>query len=124
MQGSDDILAKTEELRTLIQTQRGIKARNLERAGKRARRQLPSAARAQAAVLVEAEQMAANPKLARRLDTAALEFAYREVARHLDGLDPASTRLTRRLNMVAGLALNILLFAGLCVLFLWWRGVI
>lgn len=75
-------------------------------------------------MLAEAETMALNPKLARRLDMGALDSAYVELADHLEAIDLADKRWGRLLNMLAGIVLNLLIFGGLALLFLWWQGLV
>ncbi|ABG32972.1 hypothetical protein CEP88_06990 [Roseobacter denitrificans] len=124
MQESEKITAKVTALRDLFRVHMGIKAPTLAKAAYRARRQLPQGLRAKAAMLVEAETMALNPKLARRLDMAALDSAYMELAEHLEALDLADARWGRLVNMIAGVVLNLLIFGGLTLLFLWWQGLV
>lgn len=125
MREKSDINSKTKSLLELMDQQMEIKARSLEKAVRRAGRQFPRNVRAQAALLVEAEKMAQNPKLALRLDgDETLDGAYNCVVEYLDSVDWARQRFTRAINLVAGMAFNILLLIGLIVAFLWWRGLV
>ncbi len=124
MQEAEQIAEKVKALRDLFRVHMGIRAPTLARAAHRARRQLPQSLRAKAKMLAEAEIMALNPKLARRLDMGALNSAYVELADHLEAIDLADKRWGRLLNMLAGIVLNLLIFGGLALLFLWWQGLV
>lgn len=124
MQESEHIAAKLKALRDLFHVHMGIKAPTMAKLARRARRHLSQALRAKVAMLVEAEAMASNPKLARRLDVAALDLACLELASHLETIDLADQRWGRVLNTVAGIVLNLLILGGVLVAFLWWKGLI
>ena len=124
MQESEQIAEKLKALRDLFRAHMGIKAPTMAKVARRARRQLPQVLRAKVAMLVEAETMASNPKLARRLDRAALDSAYHELADYLESLDLADQRLGRFVNMIAGILLNLLILSGVLVAFLWWKGLV
>lgn len=124
MQNHLDIGGKTQDLRDLFKKQFGIRSASFEKAVRRAGRDLPRNIRSSAAVLIEAERMAQHPKLARRIDSAGVEAAYRDIANHLESIDLSAQRSTRFLNMLAGMVAKVLLICGLVVLFIWWRGLI
>ncbi|WP_227267537.1 hypothetical protein [Roseobacter weihaiensis] len=121
---ASDVAQKAQLLRAMIEKQMGVSAPSLEQAVRRAGRRLPRRLRKQAALWVEAETWAAHPKLARRIDGPPLEQAYQDLATHLQQLDPAEERKTRRLNTLAGIVLNLLLFGGLVSVLLRWRELI
>lgn len=106
MQGDRDIGIQLQALRDLFAKHMHLKAPTFEKVMRRGGRKLPRRLRAQAAIWVEAEQMSGHPKLARRLDRAALDRAFREIRAHLVTLDMAEQKRTRRLNMLAGLAIK------------------
>lgn len=113
---------RAAELVALFETHMGIKSRTLAKAVSLAGRQLPRAMRTQAALLVEAEALAGNPKLMRQLDGAALEIAYRALSEHLAAIDLKERRRTRQLKVVAGIVFNLLLVFGALLGWIWWQG--
>lgn len=124
MQMANDVAQKAQALRAMIEKQMGVRAPSLEDAVRHAGRRLPRRLRKQAVLWVEAETWAAHPKLARRIDGPPLELAYQDLKTHLQQLDPVKERRTRRLNVLAGIVLNLLLFGALFVALLLWRGLI
>ena len=124
MQDDLDIFRKTETLRELMAKHLGVKAKSFERACKRAGRRIPRPLRKPAARLTDALQMAQNPKLQRYLDARALDADYQALHAWLSEKDHAEERKTRRLNLLALVALQLLLIAGVLVAFLNWRGLI
>jgi membrane-associated protease RseP (regulator of RpoE activity) len=120
----NDIASKAQALARLIEQRLGVRGRTLEKAVRRAGRLLPREVRAKAMKLVEAQQMAENPKLARLIDREALDTAYHQVAAYLEAKDPAEQRKTRLLNMLAGIVFNLLLVVALFVFVLWWRDLL
>ncbi len=121
MDGSD-IAKKAEQVASLMEAHLGTRGTQLTSAVKKAGRQLPRAQRAQAQVLIEALDLAAHPKLMRRIDTAAVDTAYTGLVGYLEAIDLAEARKTRRLNIAAGVAFNLLLVLVAFLVFFWWRG--
>ena len=121
---TDDISAKSEELCALLADKLSLRRGTLDQRLRRAGRRLPARIRQQGMLIAEAEAMAAHPRLARRIDHAALERAHAEVRAHLRGIDPADRRRGVILGMLGGLAFNILLFAALVLAFLRWQGMV
>lgn len=116
------IHAQAEAIRSLFETHMGVRAKTLQAAVRRAGRRLPRGLRSKAAVLVEALEMSENPKLARRLDYSATKSAYRDLVAYLETLDLKEERRTQRLNLLAGIAFNLLILGVLVLLWLRWQG--
>jgi len=90
----------------------------------RAGRLLPRRLRRDARYLVEAQEMAGHPKLAKLLDPARLARADARLRDHVRDRDPDRERVDRRLGWLAGLAFNMILLAALVIAVLYWRGLI
>lgn len=108
----------------LLRKKLGAKGKTLAESVRRAKRRLPRKVYKQAMELARAEPMAEHPKLRLTLDTPALEKAANEVQSHLRAINLADRRWGWFLGMLGGLAFNILAFAVLVLVFLWWRGLI
>ena len=78
--------------------------------------------RSDAAALVEAETIATNPKLARRIDERRLAKAERRLNRFLNKQDPAAERRGEILDMVAKIAFVLVTVVLSVFFFLLWRG--
>lgn len=120
----DDISAKSQELCDLLAARLSLKHGSLEDRLRRAGRRLPARIRSQGQIVAEAEALATHPKLARRVDQAAVARAHAEVRAHLKGIDAAYLRRGALLGVLGGLAFNILLFTALTLVFLRWQGMI
>lgn len=119
-----DIEARKAALADLMGQQLRVGGQGLERKLKRAGRLLPGWVRRDAARLVDAGQLAANPKLARQIDVAALDAAQARITRYLEAQDPREKRTTARLHMAGGLAFRLLIVAGLFVWVARWQGLL
>lgn len=117
-----DIEKKSARLRRLLALKLGMRGKDLREALRRTGRLLPRRLRRAGAVLVKAETMAGNPKLARVIDGAAVEAAYAALDAHLRAVDVADARRGRMLSLLGSIAFNILAVAVGLVVFLWWRG--
>lgn len=122
MVGFTDLDARLEQLLGLFETHLGVKAATLDKAVARAGRRLPKQLRRKAEVLIAAEANAGNPILMRQVNQAALETAYQDLQRHLQANDLKEQRRTRQLNMLAGIAFNLLLVLVAFLAWLWWQG--
>ncbi|MCD1627097.1 hypothetical protein K7H22_13935 [Seohaeicola saemankumensis] len=120
----DEVSEKSQAICTLFADKLSLSRGSLEQRLRRAGRRLPARIREQARVITEAEMLAANPKLARRVDPDKLERAFAEVRRHLLQIDPADRRRGAVLGVLGGLAFNLLLFAALAFAGLRWQGLI
>lgn len=85
-------------------------------------RKLPRHLRKEAAVLIEAEALTANPKLARRVDDRRIAKAERRLNRFLDKQDPAAERRGEILDLIAKVAFVFVTVVLSVFFFLLWRG--
>ena len=120
MTPSDDIDKRADALRALMLKHLGIRGRDLERAVAKAGRLLPTRVRSEAEIIIEAQRLGQNPRLQMRLDSARLDAAFKAVSAHLEAIDLADRRRGQLLSLAGAVAFNLLLVAGLFILWLWW----
>ncbi|TNF23291.1 MAG: hypothetical protein EP318_00960 [Rhodobacteraceae bacterium] len=119
-----DIQARKAALAQLMGEKLRVGGGSFEHKLKRAGRLLPRWARRDAARLIEAGQMAGNPRLARQIDVRALDAAQARLTRYLQALDLAERRKTLRINLAAGIAFKILLVAAVFILVARWQALL
>jgi hypothetical protein len=119
-----DLTDTFDSLRTAFAERLGASGRDLAATVRKAGRRLPRRLRPAAATMVEAERMAANPRLARLIDAARIDQAATDLKAWLGTQDAREQRKTRLINMAALIAFNLLVVAGLVVVFLVWRGIV
>ncbi len=95
-----------------------------ERQVAKAGRLLPRRQRRNAARLIEARSFGGHPKLARQIDLRTLEGIYRDMRTFLEQTEPGELRWTRRINLAAAIAFNLLVVGILIVLALVWTGTV
>ena len=83
---------------------------------------LPRRLRKQAWRLAQADQISAQPKVARQLDRASLSRAHRALVAHLQPLGELSRWRGRAIGFAASVALGLLVLAAGVVWILTWRG--
>lgn len=111
-------------LADLLHRKLGVGGAGLEARVRRAGRLLPRRIRRQALAIAEAEERAANPRLARQNDPAALRRAFAEVEAHLRKIDPADRRIGAAIGLASSIAFSLLAVAAGLVAYLRWRGVL
>lgn len=99
-----------------------IRGKGLAEKLRRGGRLLPRKIRAQARLLAEAAEQARHPHLRLRIDMARTTEAYDSLCRHLTTLSRWERRRIAALNLLGGLAFNMLLLAALLIAVLLWRG--
>jgi hypothetical protein len=119
-----DIASVNADLAAMMAERLGVSGRALAVSTRRAGRALPRWVRRDLAFLDQQETLAAHPKLRAFVDAAGAGRAARRVAAHLETIDPAERRKDRILGILAVIAFNVLLLAGIAVTVLAWRGVI
>ncbi|SEO49928.1 hypothetical protein SAMN04490248_10634 [Salinihabitans flavidus] len=119
-----DIGNKSARLRALMAERLGIRARSLEEATRKAGRQLPGRVRAQINLIVRAERAAGHPKLARMVNEADLDTAFRAVQMYLLSVDRKERRIGAILGVLGSVVFNLLLLFALFVAVLVWRGLL
>ncbi len=122
MLDQNDIQSKVLIVRREIQARLGVQGRDLGHALRRSGRRLPARVRKHGAALAEAEFLARNPKMARRLDGDRVQAAFDEVITHLRGIDRGEERKGQLLGLAGTIAANLLLVVVAFIFFLWWRG--
>ena len=113
---------RADHLAAMMEERLGIRGPGLRAKLRRAGRLLPTHVRRDAMVLVDALQYAGNPKLARRLDAAAIDRACRNVEEYLSVIDPQERRVKRLLAVLSSAAVAVLATAAMTVTVLVWRG--
>ena len=117
-----DVDALAAEVAGLLKERLGARGTTLSDRVARARRRLPPALRVAAAELIEAQHMAAHPRLARRIDPARVARAHAALVAHLTSIDRATARRVALLDMVATLGFQVLAVSALILAVLVWRG--
>lgn len=117
-----DLASKTHNLRRAFDAKLGVKSRSLSQALKRAGRRLPRRLHKQGAVLVRAEHLVNNPKLARQITPSEVDQAYDAISGYLGSIDVADRRKAWMLSMAGAVAANVLIVAALFIWWLWAQG--
>lgn len=112
----------TDSIHALLGEKLNVRGRTLEARFRRAGRLVPRRAREPIKVLIEAQTMARDPRLLMRLDAEHVSKAYEIAARELKEIDAASERARKRINLLALIALQFLIVAGVFVALMRWRG--
>ncbi|OSP53874.1 hypothetical protein [Pseudoruegeria sp. SK021] len=121
---ADEVAKRNSALSKLLGRQLDVPGQTLSRVTSNAGRSLPRGLRRDAQDLIEAEQLAAHPKLRVQVDPRRLRQADRRLRAHARTLDPAEARKGRLLQLLGGIAFNLLILAALVIGFLAWRGLI
>jgi hypothetical protein len=116
--------ATLDTCRRTLSKRLGLGAGDIATLVRRAGRSLPRRLRPAAAMLAEAEAMAANPRLAVRIDAARVERAAADLADWLATQDPRERRRTRMVNTAALIAFQLLVTGALVITVLVWRGIV
>ena len=119
-----DLAPQIDEIRSLLETQLRIRCDTLDKQIHRAGRMLPRKIRAEAAFLVQANQLAQNPKLARMINPSRVGQAHQAISTYLRSVDPKERAKTRLLNYAGFIAFNALLLGGVVIAILVWRGIV
>lgn len=113
-----------DRVAALIEERLHIAGATLEAKIRQAGNRLPRPVRDAAEAMVEATQMAQNPKLLMRIDDGAVATAYDICIKHLNGLNRAERRRGLVLDAAARVAFALLAVVVLLVAVLHWRGFI
>ncbi len=112
------------DLSTRLQAKLNLRPAPFGKLVAKAKRHLPRRVYQNALTLVEAQPVAQHPKLSRTLDYPELTKSVAIVASHLDAIDLADARTTRRLNLLGRLVMNLISVVILVIAVLMWRGFI
>jgi hypothetical protein len=115
---------KINDIRHLLVERLRVKGRSLSVQLRKAGRRLPRAVTREARYLAEVQSLAANPKLARRIDIAKVAAAHNRIREHLLAIDPKEARKDRILGLLGVLSFNLIVIFVLGVTLLWYRGII
>lgn len=119
--GKTTITQMADRVSELIALRLRIKGR-LEVQVPRTRRLLPKAVFAAAEAMVEAQEMARNPKFIARIDEEAVATAYDILVRHLNGVDRGARIKGLLLDIAARIAFALLVVGLLWLAALYWLG--
>lgn len=122
MLGAKEIEAKIETVQDLLREKLGIRKRNLSRMLQKAGRRLPKRLHGRVQALIDAQALAQNPKLAKRLDKASVTQAFDEITAHLRKIDVAQRRKDVLLGLAGTVAFNMLVLGVAFITWLWWQG--
>lgn len=124
MDRSHSIEAQAQDLRALLGERLGLRRGSLARRVAKAGRRLPVAIRNDIAAVADAENMAQNPKLGRRMDPTTTHSAYERAATFLRAIDVKDRRKGLLLSMLSSAAFNFLAVITLLIIVLRWRGLV
>lgn len=99
-----------------------LRGEGLKDIAARAGRKLPKRLRAEVEAIVQAQEMAENPKLMHHVDLERIKIAERKLNRFLDSQNPAAERRAEFLDAVAKIAFVIFTVVLAIFLMLLWRG--
>ena len=117
-----EIRDRTNSLANRMSTQLRIKGDGLADVAQRAGRKLPKRLQREAEVLIEAEALGANPKLARRIDAQRVKQAERRLNAFLDKQNPGAERRGEILDVVARIAFVLVTIVLVIFFTLIYRG--
>ena len=121
METGERIEALAEKMAKQLRLKGGGSFREMvEKAGRR----LPRAVKADAALLIEAENMASHSKLARCVDEKKIAKAAKRVAAFLDKQDPVKERWHAFLDGLAKVAFVFVVVVLGAFFFMIWRGIL
>lgn len=113
-----EIDAMAAKLSLALDEKLGLRRGSLARRVRKAGRRLPKRVRQQILQLAEAQKIAGNQHLARRLDGDALRAAQAEAMAHLASIDPRDRRIGAILGIAGGLVFNLILLV-LALIMIW-----
>ena len=119
-----EIQALVARVFALLESKLDARGATLQKRLAYVRRKLPGRIRRAGEVLVDAQGMAENPRLAMRLEPETLTRATTQMERFLNEIDAPAERSRRRYNKMATVAGQVLLAVGALIGLLVWRGYI
>ena len=111
-----------DEVRAGLADKLRVRGRSLAVQVRKAGRRLPRAVRRDAVYLVQTVGLVDNPKLARMIDMARAQAAHRNILQFLQTVDVAAERRGIALQIIASIALAILVTGILLLIVLVQRG--
>lgn len=113
-----------DRVSALMEERLNVTGPTLDAKVQRAGTRLPRAVRDAAEAMVQATQMAQNPKLLMQVDDEAVAIAYDICMKHLNGVNRAERRRGLVLDAAARMAFAVVVVVVLLVVVLRWRGFI
>jgi hypothetical protein len=114
----------TERVAGLMEQRLGARGRGLQAKLAAKGRALPRKVRQAATVLAEAEQLAANPRLAMRMDAEQVSAAYDLCVTYLKPLGQGARVRGQILSITASIAFGLLVIGGALLGVIVWRGLL
>jgi len=111
-----------DEVRAGLADKLRVRGRSLAVQVRKAGRRLPRAVRRDAVYLVQTVGLADNPKLARMIDMTRAQAAHRNILQFLQTVDVAAERRGIAIQIIASIALAILVTGILLLIVLVQRG--
>ncbi|ALG89544.1 hypothetical protein TQ29_04285 [Actibacterium sp. EMB200-NS6] len=115
---------RESEISRLLRDKLGARGNDLPARLKQARRQMPFKVQPEAAVMADALEKRAHPKLMKQVDLPRLQTAERRLLDHLKAIDTSDRRKGAILGALAGLSFNLFVLTGLITGILLWRGLL
>jgi hypothetical protein len=116
------VTERADHIADLIEKRLGVRGRGLESKLRRAGRELPRHVRRDIHKILEAQRLAANPKLMRQVDLSGIEAACRDCERWLETVDPSRRRKDAILGFLGVNAFNLLAISAAFLTYLVWTG--
>jgi hypothetical protein len=113
---------RADEVANLMKAKMAIGGTGLATKLRRGGRKLPRHVRREASYLIEAAALCQNPKFLARVDHTKVNRAHTACVKYLETVDPSSRRVDAFMSVLAGVALAVLIPAGLFVTALVLRG--
>jgi len=111
-----------ERVFVLLREKLGVRGGSLEARVRRAGRMLPRHVRLAARELVNADQMAQEPKMLLRLDPSRVSAAYSTCSNYLEGIDEKALKSKAVFGFAATLIVQLLVIGGVALAVMRWRG--
>lgn len=118
------ITQMADRVSALLEERLGVRGRSFAEKHRKAGRRLPRKVNEAVALLVEAAEMAQNPKLQVRVDEARVAQAYDLSVRHLGGIKRGERLKTAVISAAASAAFGILVIVLLVIAVVYWRGLV
>lgn len=122
--GATSVQQMADRIAALMEERLGVKGDALADKLARGGGKLPREVRAEAAFLAESAAQAANPALFTRLDHARIASAYDTCLRHLKKTGRGARRQGLLIDMLARIAVILLVVAALALGVALWRGLL
>lgn len=119
-----DLQDRADRLAGLMEERLDVRGEGLAVKYRRAARRMPRWVGREIEALIEALDLARNPKLLQRIDMARIEAGTDKAEAWLKTIDPWDRRKGIVLHWLAGNALNILLVVAVSLAIMGWRGLL